>query len=78
MARLTITLSDERHRALKEAAARRGTTVGKIVEESLEFFGIKTGDEAAVLVALAREKARMSETDAVELAVREARAVRER
>jgi len=78
MARLTITLSDERHRALKEAAARRGTTVGRIVEESLEFFGIKTGDEAAALVALARERAHMTEVDAVELALRETRSVRER
>lgn len=78
MARLTITLSDKRHRALKEAAARRGTTVGRIVEESLEFYGIKTGDEAAALVALARERARMTESDAVELSVRETRSVRER
>ncbi len=35
MARLTITLSDERHRALKEAAAQRGRSIGELIEASL-------------------------------------------
>ena len=78
VARLTINISDERHRALKEAAARRGTTVGRLVEESLEFYGIKTGDEAAALVARARDAARMGEDEATTLAVREARKSRRR
>jgi predicted transcriptional regulator len=42
MARLTITLSPERHRALKEAAARRSKTIHRLVEESLDAYGIKT------------------------------------
>ena len=41
MARLTITLDDNLHQALKEAAARQGRTIGTIIEESLELRGIK-------------------------------------
>jgi hypothetical protein len=76
VARLTITLSDERHRALKEAAARRGITLGQIVEESLEFYGIKTAEQAAALVARARERAGLSEAEATDIGVRESREVR--
>jgi hypothetical protein len=78
MARLTITISDERHRALKEAAARRGMTVGRLVEASLDHYGIKTGDAAAALVARARDLAAMDEVDAIDLSVRETRKVRGR
>ena len=78
MARLTITLSDERHRALKEAATRRNKSIGQIIEESLEFFGIKTGDEAARLVAQARRRAGKREKQALEIGVRETRAARRR
>lgn len=78
MARLTITLSDERHRALKEEAARRGTTIARLIEASLELSGIKTADEAALLVAQARDRAGLSEGEAVDLAVRETRAARGR
>jgi hypothetical protein len=48
MARLTITLSDERHRALKDAALRRHTTIGQIIEESLERTGV--GETAGLRV----------------------------
>jgi len=78
MSRLTITLSDRRHRALKEAAARRGKTIGTLVEESLDAYGIKTGGEAAELVARAREQAKMSETSAMKLALEETKAHRRR
>ena len=78
MARLTITISDERHRALKEAAARRGMTVGRLVEASLDYYGIKTGDEAAALVARARGLAGMEEEAAIDLSVRETRKERRR
>ena len=78
MSRLTITLSDRRHRALKEAAARRGKTIGSLVEESLDAYGIKTAGEAAALVARARERAGMSETSAMTLAVEETKAHRRR
>ncbi len=76
MARLTITISDEKHRALKEAATRRGRTIGQLVEESLEFYGIKSKDSAARLVALARERAALSEGEATTIAVAETDAER--
>ena len=78
MSRLTITLSDRRHRALKEAAARRGKTIGTLVEESLDAYGIKTSGEAAALVARAREQAKMTETSAMKLALEETKAHRRR
>ncbi|MBA3505301.1 MAG: CopG family transcriptional regulator [Betaproteobacteria bacterium] len=78
MPRLTITLSDERHTALREAAAKRRKTIGQLIEESLEFYGIKTTRSAEQLVAKARARASLSETDAVRLAVAETRAVRRR
>ena len=76
MARLTITISDDKHRALKEAAARRGRTIGQLIEESLEFYGIKTGESAARLVARARERAALSEREATKIAVKETDAER--
>jgi plasmid stability protein len=71
MARVTINLPDELHRALKAAAARRGRTIGSMVAESLEAYGIKSRADAAALVERARAKARLAEDDALELAVRE-------
>ncbi|HUM02596.1 MAG TPA: CopG family transcriptional regulator [Thermoanaerobaculia bacterium] len=76
MARLTITLSDERHAALKEAAARRRRTIGLLIEESLEAYGIKTRRSAEKLVAAARRRSSLSEEQAMRLALRETRAVR--
>jgi hypothetical protein len=76
MPRLTITLPPEKHRALKEAAARRGKTIRSLVEESLDAYGIKTISQAAALVARARERSGMTEADALNLAVRETRAHR--
>jgi hypothetical protein len=78
MARLTITLSDERHRALREAAVKRGKTIGQLIEESLEFYGIKTARSAEELVAKARARAALGEAEAVRLAVNETRAARRR
>lgn len=78
MARLTITLSDERHLALREAAAKRRKTIGQIIEESLEFYGIKTTRSAERLVAKARARASLSEADAMRVAVTETRAARRR
>jgi hypothetical protein len=78
MARLTIGLSDERHRALREAAATRHKTIGQLIEESLEFYGIKTSRNAEELVAKARARASLSEADANRVAVAETRAARRR
>ena len=43
MPRLTISLSEERHRALKEAAVRRGKTIGQLIEESLDDYAGEGG-----------------------------------
>ena len=76
MARLTITLPDAVHQALKEAAARRKSTIGELISESIEFYGIKTELTAAEIVAQAQAAAGMTEEEALELAVRETRADR--
>lgn len=78
MVRLTINLSEERQRALKQAAAERGKTMGQLVEESLEFYGIKSRQKATSLVLRARKQAGLAETEALELGVEAARAVRRR
>ena len=71
MGRVTITLTDEKQRALKEAAARSGKTIGQIVEESLELYGIRTEEQARALVARARQKANLREKRALDIAVQE-------
>ncbi|MBS0575667.1 MAG: CopG family transcriptional regulator [Proteobacteria bacterium] len=73
MSRLTITLNDARYLALKEASARRGKSIGQLIDESLEFYGIKTLEEARSLVQRARQHSGLDETDAMQLAVRETR-----
>jgi D-serine deaminase-like pyridoxal phosphate-dependent protein len=78
MPRLTITLSPERHRALKETAVRRGKTIRSLVEESLDAYGVKTQSQAAVLVARARKRSGLTEAGALRLAVEETGANRRR
>ena len=78
MSRLTITLSDERHRALKEAVARRNTSIGRIIEESLDSYGIKTSERVSALVADARERSGLADDDATAVAVEETRIERVR
>lgn len=76
MSRLTITLPETRYLALKEAAAQRGKTIGQLIDESLELYGIKTRDEASALVKRARARSRLNETQALELANQEVQAAR--
>ncbi|MDY0269717.1 CopG family transcriptional regulator [Trichloromonas sp.] len=76
MGRLTITLDDSLHQALKEASARQGRPIGKIIEEGLLLRGIKPTEGARELVAKARRQARLSEEEAIEAAVAETRAAR--
>ena len=76
MPRLSITLSEERHRAVKEAAARRGVTITAIIDESLEACGIKSQARAEELVAQARARSSLSPEQAERLAVAEVRAYR--
>ena len=78
MARLTITLPDPLHQALKEAAARRKTTIGGLIQDALELYGIKTQEQAANLVARARQTAGLTGEEALRIATRETRAVRSR
>ena len=76
MARLTVTLTDERHAALKEAAARRRRTIGELIDESLEAYGVKSRESAERLVAEARRRSGLPEGQALRLALRETRAAR--
>jgi predicted transcriptional regulator len=78
MTRLTITLDDELHRALKETAARQGRSITSIIEESLKLRGIRSQADARALVAQARKRAGLEAGEAVELAVQETRAERQR
>ena len=73
MARLTITLPDDLHRALKESAARRGRTIGEVVAESLAFYGVKSVESAREIVDRARRHAALDESAALEVATDETR-----
>ncbi len=76
MSRLTITLSEPRYRALKEAAAQRDKTIGQLIDESLDFYGIKSREQALDLVRRARARSTLSEEQALGLAQEEVRVVR--
>jgi predicted transcriptional regulator len=78
MSRLTITLDDELHRALKETASRQKRSIGSIIEESLRLRGIQSQARASALVAEARKRAQLDPDEALELAVEETRAARRR
>jgi predicted chitinase len=76
MPRMTITLSEERQRAVKEAAARRGTTITALIDESLELAGIRTRESAAQIVARARGASGLRDDEAMSLALQETAAAR--
>jgi hypothetical protein len=76
VSRLTITLSEERYRALKEASAQRNKTIGELIDESLEFYGIKSRDSALDLVRRARERAGLKQEEALAVASKETETVR--
>ena len=76
MSRLTITLSEARYRALKEASAQRDKTIGQLIDESLDFYGIKSRAEARDLVSRARAHSKLTEDQAVAVAQEQVRAVR--
>ena len=78
MSRLTITLDDDLHRALKETAARQGRSIGSIIEESLRLRGIQSQESARALVEDARRRAKLEPDAALDLAAEETRAVRDR
>ena len=76
MSRLTITLSEARYKALKEAAVQRSKTIGQLIDESLDFYGIKSREDARDLVRRARAHAKLGEEQSLAVAEREVRAVR--
>ena len=76
MSRLTITLSEARYRALKEASAQRDKTIGQLIDESLDFYGIKSRQDARDLVHRARAHSKLSEDQALAVAQEQVRAVR--
>lgn len=76
MSRLTITLSEERYKALKEAAVQRDKTMGQLIDESLDFYGIKSRADARELVRRARAQSKLPEDQALAVAQEHVRAVR--
>ena len=76
MSRLTITLSDDLHRALKETAARQGRSIASIIEESLRLRGIRDQVSARALVHQAPKRAGLDGPAAESLAIEETRAAR--
>jgi len=76
MSRLTITLSEARYRALKEASVQRDKTIGQLIDESLDHYGIKSREDARDLVLRARARSKLSEAQALAVAQEHVRAVR--
>lgn len=76
MPRLTISLADRTHRALKETAARQNRSMDSIIE-SLELRGIRPYDTAREIVAKARAKSGLKADDAMVLAVKETQRFRD-
>lgn len=76
MSRLTITLDDDLHRALKETAARQGRSITSIIEESLRLRGIQDQASARALVDKARRRAKLEPEEAMAVAIEETRAAR--
>jgi hypothetical protein len=75
--RTTINLSDERYRALKQAAARRGQTITEIVDQALELAGVNTRESVMQMLAEAGRRSGLTSEQAMELALRETRAARD-
>lgn len=73
MVRLTISLAEPTHRALKEAAARQNRSMAAIIEESLRLRGIQPVESAMELVARARRTAGLDAEEAMAVALEETR-----
>jgi len=76
MSRLTITLNDDLHRALKATAVRQQRSIASIIEESLRLRGIQDQASARSLVEQARARSSLDADTALVLAVEETRAAR--
>ena len=77
MGRLTITLANDTHRALKEAAARQNRSMAAIIEERLELRGIQPYDTVRQIVAKARAHSGLDSGQAMTLALDETGQYRE-
>ena len=69
VSRLTITLSETRYRALKAASAQRDKTIGQLIDESLDFYGIKPREDALDLVRRARASSQLDDDQAMAVAL---------
>ena len=76
MRRLTITLSEARHEALKHASVQRDKTKSQHIDESWDFYGIKSRENARPLVHRARAHSGRGDEQAAALALEQARVVR--
>ena len=74
----TITPSEERQRAPREAAPGRNTSIRPIIEERVDCGGAGATESAEALVDVARERSGLTDDDAMALAVEETRAERRR
>ena len=78
MSRLTISLSDEMHQALKESSARTGRTIGNLIEEGLRLRGIRPMNITKNLVKKARSNSAINEDDALRIVLDEVNQSRKR
>jgi hypothetical protein len=62
--------------AQEAASARRGKSIGQLIDESLEFYGIKSREDARELVRRARSHSTLDEAQALAVAQAEVDAVR--
>ena len=76
MPRTTITLSEERYRALRQVAARRGQTITEVVDRALELAGVNTVESVRTMLAEASRRASLTDEEAMEMALRETAAAR--
>jgi hypothetical protein len=60
------------------ALAQRDKTIGQLIDESLDFYGIKSRQDARDLVRRARAHSKLSEDQALAVAQEQMRAVRRR
>jgi predicted transcriptional regulator len=78
MPSLTITITEERHRALQQAAERERKSIAAIIEECLDAADINGAETAQDLVVQARSNAGLSDVEALAVAVEETQAHRSR
>ena len=76
MDRFTITMDHRLHRALKEASLCEGCCVRSIIEDCLMLQGIRSVEDASILIKKARDTARLLGSDAMKVAQSAVGAVR--